>query len=112
MDLDDGVTLRAAHDPTIINCRDVAIEATGTGALGVMGNKGACCIRLKAFDSTLCFVSSHLAAHRDHVAQRNSDFKAICDRTEFIHARGPRLRSRVPAAPRGDRRGPHLAVGF
>ena len=48
-----------------------------------MGNKGACCIRLKAFDSTLCFVSSHLAAHRDHVAQRNADFKAICERTEF-----------------------------
>jgi hypothetical protein len=28
-------------------------------------------------------VSSHLAAHRDHVAQRNADYRAICDRTEF-----------------------------
>ena len=74
MDLDDGVTLRAADDPKLackhlvgcflacyavarprvqggfcaLNCRDVAVEATGTGALGVMGNKGACCIRSRS----------------------------------------------------------------
>ena len=35
--------------------------------MGVMGNKGACTIRLDWFSSSLCFVVSHLAAHDDMV---------------------------------------------
>ena len=45
-----------------------------TGLLGMMGNKGGAAIRMKLMDSTLCFVCSHLAAHRENVAGRNADF--------------------------------------
>ena len=40
-------------------------------------------IRLRIFDSTLCFVCAHLAAHRGAVAQRNADFASIMAKTEF-----------------------------
>ena len=45
-----------------------------TGLLGMMGNKGGAAIRMKLMDSTVCFVCSHLAAHRENVAGRNADF--------------------------------------
>ena len=37
-------------------------------------NKGGAAIRFKLMDSTICFVCSHLAAHRENVAGRNADF--------------------------------------
>ena len=40
----------------------------------MMGNKGGAAIRMKILDSTVCFVCSHLAAHRENVAGRNADF--------------------------------------
>ena len=40
----------------------------------MMGNKGGAAIRMKLMDSTVCFVCSHLAAHRENVAGRNADF--------------------------------------
>ena len=45
-----------------------------TGLLGMMGNKGGAAIRFKLMDSSICFVCSHLAAHRENVAGRNADF--------------------------------------
>lgn len=58
-----------------------------------MGNKGGAAIRFKLMDSTLCFVCSHLAAHRENVAGRNADFHKwafpprvmirICDNIRF-----------------------------
>ncbi|RYY34588.1 hypothetical protein EON62_03160, partial [archaeon] len=53
------------------------------GVMGVMGNKGGASVRFKLFDSTFCFVCAHLAAHRGAVAQRNADFAAIMNKTEF-----------------------------
>ena len=54
-------------------------------------NCKACTIRL--LDSTVCFVCSHLAAHRENVAGRNADFHKwvracgvsdrICDNLRF-----------------------------
>jgi len=58
-------------------------QATGCGVLGMMGNKGACCIRLQLYDSTICFVCSHLAAHRSNVQGRNKDFNNLVTRTRF-----------------------------
>ena len=64
-----------------------------TGLLGMMGNKGGAAIRMKILDSTVCFVCSHLAAHRENVAGRNADFhkyglsgrvkNRICDNIRF-----------------------------
>jgi hypothetical protein len=47
------------------------------------GNKGAAALRLRLYDSTLCFVCSHLAAHQNNVAGRNADFANIVSKVEF-----------------------------
>ena len=51
--------------------------------MGVMGNKGGAALRFRLFDTTFCFLSAHLAAHRGAVTQRNSDFHAINSKMEF-----------------------------
>jgi hypothetical protein len=38
---------------------------------------------MKVYDSTLCFVSAHLAAHTHNVAGRNADFSNILAKMEF-----------------------------
>lgn len=63
--------------------KDVRATSTGVGLLGMMGNKGAVAVRMSFQESSLCFVCTHLAAHRGAVSARNSDFKAIIDRTVF-----------------------------
>lgn len=52
----------------------ILATTAATGLLGMMGNKGGAAIRFKLMDSTICFVCSHLAAHRENVAGRNADF--------------------------------------
>lgn len=47
------------------------------------GNKGAVGVRMKVFDSTMCFVCGHLAAHHANVAGRNDDFATITAKLEF-----------------------------
>jgi phosphatidylinositol-bisphosphatase len=51
--------------------------------MGVMGNKGGASIRLQFYDSTLCFVCTHLAAHRENVVGRNADFANVFNKTSF-----------------------------
>lgn len=62
--------------------RDVRTTSTGVGVLG-MGNKGGVAVRMSLYDSSICFVCSHLAAHRENVAARNSDYKNIFERSIF-----------------------------
>ncbi|KAL2912761.1 hypothetical protein HK105_207753 [Polyrhizophydium stewartii] len=62
---------------------DVASESVGTGIFSMMGNKGAVGIRLKLFDSYLCFVNAHLAADVVMVDRRNQDYQEICRRMSF-----------------------------
>lgn len=50
-------------------------EATGIG--NVLGNKGGVVVSLLFRHTSLCFVSSHLAAHQEHTATRNANYKAI-----------------------------------
>lgn len=38
---------------------------------------------MKVYDSTLCCVCSHLAAHQNNVAGRNSDYANILAKVEF-----------------------------
>ncbi|CAM9462327.1 unnamed protein product [Phaeothamnion confervicola] len=51
--------------------------------MGVLGNKGAVCVRLQFHLSTFCFVCSHLAASRNNVAGRNADFRNILLKASF-----------------------------
>ena len=48
-----------------------------TGAGGQFGNKGGVTIRVNIFQSSLCFVSSHLAAGESKVKERVEDFMMI-----------------------------------
>lgn len=61
----------------------VSASSVGVGVMGMMGNKGGVSIRLHFYDSTLCFVCSHLAAHRENVTGRNQDFANVYNKTVF-----------------------------
>eukprot|EP00250_Pteridium_aquilinum_P010359 c19330_g1_i1 orf=434-2425(+) len=50
-------------------------EATGVG--NVIANKGGVCIALKFWDTALCFVNCHLAAHVGQCEARNGNYREI-----------------------------------
>lgn len=50
-------------------------EATGVG--NVIPNKGGVCISLKFWDTALCFVNCHLAAHVGQCEARNGNYREI-----------------------------------
>ena len=64
-------------------CSQVDDGSAGVGVMGMLGNKGGCAVRFRAFDTTVCVVSAHLAAHRGNVEGRNADVAAICAKVEF-----------------------------
>ncbi|KAK1734639.1 inositol polyphosphate 5-phosphatase [Skeletonema marinoi] len=68
------VFVKAPHKPRL---KYVGTDSVGVGVMGVMGNKGGVSIRLQFYDTTLCFVCTHLAAHRENVAGRNADFANV-----------------------------------
>ena len=63
--------------------RDVRAITARVGVMGMMGNKGGVSIRMNIFDSSFCFVCSHLAAHRENVKGRNDDVKNIIEKSTF-----------------------------
>ncbi|KAL0584150.1 hypothetical protein ABG067_006034 [Albugo candida] len=63
--------------------KEVAGATAGVGIMGMMGNKGGAAIRMSFYDSSLCFVCSHLAAHRDNIAGRNADYHNILSKVDF-----------------------------
>ena len=75
-----GVFIQAKFLPYVC---DVQSSVVKVGIMGVMGNKGGCSIRFQFFRNSLCFVSSHLAAHRNNIQGRNSDFANILERMSF-----------------------------
>ena len=73
-----------AKETLIPHIKDVRTTSLGVGIMGILGNKGGVSVRMWIHDSSVCFVCSHLAAHRENVAGRNSDFKNILERSLFI----------------------------
>lgn len=63
--------------------KDVRTCSTGVGIMGVLGNKGGIGISMNIFDSSICFIATHLAAHTENVEGRNLDFKNIIERSVF-----------------------------
>lgn len=74
------VFVKNAHPQRVTN---VHAASVGVGVLGMGGNKGGVSVRLQCYDSTLCFVCSHLAAHRENVMGRNADFSNVLQKTAF-----------------------------
>jgi hypothetical protein len=64
--------------------KDVRTCSTGVGIMGVLGNKGGIGISMNIYDSSICFISAHLAAHTENVEGRNLDFKNIIERSVFL----------------------------
>lgn len=52
-------------------------EATGVGHVGT--NKGGVATVVWVWDTAVCFVNSHLAAHQGKTNRRNSDYKEIVE---------------------------------
>lgn len=48
-----------------------------TGMGGTFGNKGGVVMRIKIFDTSLCFTCAHLAAGESKVKERIDDFTQI-----------------------------------
>lgn len=65
---------------------NVQSENATSGLMGVLGNKGGSSIRMRFYDTTLCFVCSHLAAHQGNVSGRNANFATILEKTRFTDA--------------------------
>ena len=74
------VFVKAPHKPRV---KYVHTDSVGVGVMGMMGNKGGVSIRLQFYDSTLCFICAHLAAHRENVAGRNADFANVYTKMSF-----------------------------
>lgn len=74
------VFVKAVHRQRV---KHVHAAAVGVGVGGFLGNKGGVSIRLQFYDSTICFVCSHLAANRENVSGRNADFANVSSKTTF-----------------------------
>jgi len=72
--------VKVQHRP---RCKAIASDSVGVGVMGMMGNKGGVSVRLQFYDSNICFICSHLAAHRENVTGRNADFLNVFQKTSF-----------------------------
>lgn len=75
------------REPVVPFVTDIRTTTVAVGIMGVMGNKGGALIRFSVYDSAVVIVCSHLAAHRENVAGRNSDFKTIYEKALFPSVR-------------------------
>lgn len=72
-----------AKEAVAQHIKDVRGTTYAVGILGLMGNKGGASIRLNFYDTSICFMCGHFAAHRDKVNDRNRDFKNIYEKSVF-----------------------------
>jgi len=65
--------------------KEMEISETRTGLLGLWGNKGAVSFSFKIYDTTICCVNCHFAAHEqsEHLKQRINDYHSIIESQYF-----------------------------
>ncbi|PWN44254.1 hypothetical protein IE81DRAFT_27792 [Ceraceosorus guamensis] len=64
-------------DTLVDSVRQVEAASRKTGLKGMSGNKGGVAIRLNLWDTSLCFITAHLAAGSSNVEERNADYHTI-----------------------------------
>ncbi|XP_041023025.1 type I inositol polyphosphate 5-phosphatase 8 isoform X1 [Juglans microcarpa x Juglans regia] len=71
---------------------NLKVSCVGRGIMGYLGNKGSISISMTLYQTTFCFVCTHLTSGEkegDEI-RRNSDVAEILKKTRFLHsARGP-----------------------
>lgn len=55
----------------------IKTDSVSVGVMGYLGNKGGISIRFQLLESSFCFTSAHLTAHKGKVEQRNQNFYDI-----------------------------------
>jgi len=63
--------------------KNIYCTKVGTGDLGVFANKGGIGIRFDLYETSFCFFSAHLAAHKKEIEKRNKNFMDIMGDTVF-----------------------------
>lgn len=48
-----------------------------TGVAGVATNKGGVAIGIRVWDTEICFINAHMAAHQDRTKARNGNYRDI-----------------------------------
>jgi len=72
-----------AKEPVHGEISNVMMGKKGVGIGDFAGNKNGVGISMKIYDSEVCFVCSHLEAHKNDVAERNKDYRAIIEELRF-----------------------------
>ena len=82
-----GISLIIYAKQTLVeHISQIEAQVCGVGLMdfmGVGGNKGAVAASMIIYDTSLCFINTHLAAHKKHVLERNNDYHSICQRLYF-----------------------------
>ena len=89
------VFVRDEHEPFC----SARVAALGTGPLGA-GNKGAVAASIRLYGSTLCIVSSHLAAGATGVRARNSEVASLQEQLTFTDPSEAISPNGLPLPPR------------
>ncbi|KAK6135030.1 hypothetical protein DH2020_031208 [Rehmannia glutinosa] len=76
--------------------RNLNVSCVGRGLMGYLGNKGSISISMSLYQTSFCFVCSHLTSGEKDgdELRRNSDVMEILRKTRFpqVHAMGMRIR--------------------
>ena len=75
------------HRGFLSKIKNVEGSLKKTGMSGIAGNKGAVAIRLEVSNTSLCFVTAHLAAGFANYDERNRDYKTISHGLRFTRGR-------------------------
>ena len=71
-------------DSILHEISDIMSSKCASGLFDIAGNKGGVGIRFNIFDTSICFVNCHLAAHKNNIKGRNEDYHKIIQKLSFI----------------------------
>lgn len=65
------------HAYTHTHTGDISEDSVACGIGEILGNKGAVALSFRVLDSSLCFISCHLAARAEKIQQRQANYRKI-----------------------------------